>query len=51
LHPLVKCTFTAHRKFNPAALFAPLADGDGFALINGCRALRRDDVAPALDRL
>ena len=27
------------RKFNPA-LFAPLADGDGLALIQRCRALR-----------
>jgi len=34
------------RKFNPA-LFAPLADGDGLALITRGRALRREHVAPA----
>jgi hypothetical protein len=29
------------KKFNPA-LFARLADGDGFALIHRCGALRRE---------
>src|SRR5450759_2320134 len=29
------------KKFNPA-LFARLTDGDGFALIHRCRALRRE---------
>jgi hypothetical protein len=33
-------------KFNPA-LFARMAAGDGLALIQRCRALRGEDVAPA----
>ena len=37
------------RKFDPA-LFVPPADGDGVALIQRCRALRRDYIAPALAR-
>jgi hypothetical protein len=38
------------RKFNPA-LFVPLADGDGLALIQRCRALRQEYIALALGQL
>jgi hypothetical protein len=43
--------FIGHHKtkFHPA-LFAPLAEGDGLALIQRCRALRKEFIAPALGR-
>jgi len=37
------------RKLDPAR-FAPLADGDGMALIQRRRAFRREYIAPALGR-
>src|SRR5471030_1025727 len=39
-----------NRIFNPA-LFLPLAEGNGLALIQRCRALRCDCIVPAFGRL